>query len=132
MRRAKAIPVLGLTAILLLPGPRLNAAQVSGSIFVSGGTNEVDSEETDVLDERYQVTLVQRLTLHLGLNLNFLYRDLKTSPTSDWILSAGPPDPASTCISSATGSPPVCPTRKGAPGAPARRTNWTLPRFWQA
>jgi hypothetical protein len=80
MRRAKVIPGLGLTAILLLPGMGPRAAETSGSIFVSGGTNEVDSEETDVLDQRYQVTLVQPLTLHLGLNLNFLYRDLKTSP----------------------------------------------------
>ncbi len=71
MRRGKAIPVLGLTAVLLLlTSPGLYAADSSGSIFVSGGTNEVDDEETDVLDQRYQFTLVQPISPYLGLNLN--------------------------------------------------------------
>lgn len=80
MRRGKASPGLGLTVILLLACPALQAADVNGSILVTGGTNEIDNEETDVLDQRYQITLVQPLTPYLGFNLNYIYRGLETSP----------------------------------------------------
>ena len=81
MRRVKAIPKLGTGIVLLLfVAAGLHAAEVTGSAMVTGGANDIDGAETDVLDQRYQITLIQPISPYLGFTLNYLYQDLETRP----------------------------------------------------
>lgn len=47
------------------------AAELDGSIFLSGGRSDNDGTESDILDQRYQLSLRQELTEYLTLRLGY-------------------------------------------------------------
>ena len=83
MRRVGASRVLGMAAaVFLVSVSALHAADVTGSVEVSRGTNENQGEEIDVLDDRYMITLVQPISPYLGFTLTYQYQDQETRPDS--------------------------------------------------
>lgn len=59
---------LGGLALQTVPG---RAAELDGSIFLSGGTSDSDGTESDILDQRYRLTLRQSLTEYLTMRLGY-------------------------------------------------------------
>lgn len=83
MKRVRAIRMLGMAAAMfLITGSALMAAEVTGSVEVSRGTNENEGEETDVMDERFLITLIQPVSPYLGFTLTYQYQDQETRPDS--------------------------------------------------
>ena len=68
---------------MFLPAADARAVELGGSVFVSTGTNDSDGTETDVLDQRYALTLHQRLTDYLVARLG--YRRFDFSSQGDTI-----------------------------------------------
>jgi len=63
-----------------LPLPKARGATVNGTARVSGGSGETDSLENDVLDQSYNISLIQPLAPALRFTLAYRYNSFRLTP----------------------------------------------------
>lgn len=81
---------LGLLLLRAAPGW---SAELDGSIFLSGGTTDSDGAESDILDQRYRITLHQELTRYLTVRLGYRRFDFSSkSATTDFERQSDEPE----------------------------------------